>query len=581
MSYTSEERMQRLDIETRQWQHTNLPVLKEEINATKYFESDAGDGTLSTEQHMVGKQLLLTLLSCFIASFISALDQTIVTTTYSAVGNKFHDFDKIGWLNSAFLVPMCTFCPIYGKLSIAFGRKYTLLTGIVVFELGSLIGGLSNSMDMLIGGRVIQGLGAGCIQSLVSIIVSESVPISKRLSSIASIALSYSIASILGPFIGGAFTSKVSWRWCYYVNLPVGALAVGLLILGYHPPKPTFTDIPSRLKKIDFICCFFLISGLVLLLVGITFGGGDYPWLDARVIFPVVFGGILFIVFLMHNFISSFEPMIMRECVTIPQLFCAATAGFCNFAMFLATVTYLVVYFQVILGHSAWQSGIDLLPLIASVTLTAVANAILTKYTRHVKLFYMIGGAFGIIGNSLVSLKINASTPSSERIGFLILVGISLGFLVQCTLLSCQMKAPRSKPGSLILVTTFVNFMRFLGGTLGVTIATLIFQQVTLLQITSGIEKIIERGVSDTELEQLLQINGLQLLNSPDIIDDLPSDIESLVFSSIMKGIRCALYLGLGFSVAAFLFSLFATNQRIPKNADVMQSGDLPQEAEK
>lgn len=534
----------------------------------KYLESNAGDGTLSTDHHMRGLALVLTLLSCFFSQFISALDQTIVTTTYSTVGNEFNAFDKIGWLNIGFLVPMCTLCPIYGKISIVFGRKKLLIIGIVIFEIGSLVGALSNSMGMLIGGRVIQGTGAGCIQTLVSIIVTESVPVSKRLTSIAIIAIAYSIASILGPFIGGSLTTKVSWRWCFYINLPFGVLALVLLILGFRPPPPTKGQLKERLRQIDLVGQLLLTTGLVLSLIALTFGGVTYPWASVQVILLLTFGGLFLVAFIMYNFIASKDPIILREFITTTQIFFAACAGFCNFAMFLGNVTYITVYFQVILNHSAWKSGVDLIPLIVSVTLTAVFNGVVTKLTHQVKLFYILGGVCGIIGTSLMAFRINEMTPTRERVSILIITGISLGFLVQCTLLSCQIKAPSNISGSLILVTTFVNFMRFLGGTFGVTISTIIFQTITISKITSAIQYL-----PTNEQESLLQsnINPLGLLNSPEMIKSLPSDLQQTVYKSLMMGISGAFYFGIALLCLAFIFSLFATNKLVPKNIDVVQ----------
>lgn len=520
----------------------------------EYRESNAGDGSIAVDHHMAGKELVLTLLACFLSQFVSALDQTIVTTTFSTVGNKFDAFEKVGWLNSAFLLPMCALCPTYGKLSIVFGRKATLCAGIVMFEIGSLVGALATSMDMLIGGRAMQGLGAGCIQTLVSIVVTESVPILKRLLSIAVIAVAYSIALVLGPFVGGALTTHVSWRWCFYINLPFGALALALLCWGYHPPRPKMAH---RLALFDPVASVLLAAGLVLPLTGLTLGGDStLPWDSAAVVSLVVVGGVVLGVFAGWNFAVLNHPLVLRQCVAVPQILCAACAGFCNFAMFLCNVTYLIIYFQVILGHSAWQSGIDLIPLVVTVTLTAIFNGVATRLTRLVKPFYLVGGAVGVVGTALIAVDLRETTPTPRRVGYLILMGVSLGFLVQCTLLSCQIRAPQAD-GSLILVTTFVNFMRFLGGTVGVTVATILFQSVTLSTIGAAIPLNQRPGVA------------LQLLSNPASIDGLPAALQRSVYAAIMWGLTCTFYMGFAFLVCGFLFSVFATNKRVPRTKSV------------
>ena len=144
-----------------------------------YYEADAGDGTHATEQYVTGFRLVLTLFSCIVSLFLVVLDQTIVTTIISDVGNNFKAFDKIGWLTSGYLLPMACLSLLNSKIAVAFGRKNCLLVGILIFEIGSLVAALAKNMPMLIGARVIQGLGGGTIQSMISIILTESVPISK------------------------------------------------------------------------------------------------------------------------------------------------------------------------------------------------------------------------------------------------------------------------------------------------------------------------------------------------------------------------------------------------------------------
>lgn len=530
----------------------------------KYFESNAGDGTIGRDHYLSGGRLYSTLLAAFISLFISALDQTIVSTIFETVGNKFDGFDEVSWLTSAFLIPMAVFTPLYGKIAIAFGRKATLISGIVIFELGSLISALANSMGMLIGGRVIQGLGAGCIQVNCSLIVTESVPISFRTISISTIAISYSIASAIGPCIGGVFTSKVSWRWCFYINLPFGGLAILLLVVGYKPPKPT-GKLKDRLKAIDYFGSLLLIISLVLLLTGLSIGGHEYSWISPAVLLCIVIGVLFFIVFFMYNFIISKNPMFLKEFFLTPQILCAALTGFFNFAFFLGDVTYLTIYFQVIFKHTALQSGIDLMPLIVSVTLAAVINGIVTKRTRYIKIFYVFSGVCGVVGNGLL-LLLNRKSSVGERIGFLIVMGISVGIQVQCTLISCQIKAPNNVTGSLLSVTVFANFCRFFGGAVGVTLASVIFNS----KGSSGVKKIIEALPIDVK-KQFIDVSAQKFLSSPKLIQKLPKDAREEIYDKLMDAINSSFYLGLAFSCMGLFLCMFATNKRIPKDENILQ----------
>ena len=292
-----------------------------EENAPKaYFESDAGDGTKREEMYLEGKELILCFVAIFACFFLFALDQTIIATLLTTVGNKFNAFDKIGWLSAGFLISMAVLVAVWGKLSIIFGRKITMMVAIVLFEAGSLMCALASSMNILIGGRVLAGIGGGGVQSIAFIIVTEILPIQKRPMGMAILSTVFAVASVLGPLIGGAFTSHVTWRWCFYINLPVGGAAFLLFVFVYNPPKAK-GSIREKLKLIDYLGVLLLSAGLVVFLLALTFGaGGQYAWNSAAVITCFVVGGAVSIIFFIWNVWFSKHPMLPWEVLRVFQI---------------------------------------------------------------------------------------------------------------------------------------------------------------------------------------------------------------------------------------------------------------------
>ncbi|CAH2351255.1 azole resistance protein 1 [[Candida] railenensis] len=541
------------------------------MSEKKFKESDAGDGSKATDQYLTGMKLALTLGSCVASLFVAALDQTIVTTILTEVGTKFNDFEKIGWLTSAFLLPMACLVPSYGKISIAFGRKWTLIAGIIVFEIGSLISGLANSMDMLIGGRVIQGIGGGAIQSMVMIILSESVPISKRPLSMTLIGVTFSVASVLGPFIGGAFATHVSWRWCFYINLPIGGVAIVFLLFGFNPPTPV-GNLRSKLAKIDYLGTFLVVAGTTLVLLAMTFGGSDFAWRSAAVICCFVLGGLLLVSFIIWNFRFSPNPIILKELVTIPQIFTVFITSSFNFAFFMALITYLAIYFQVVFNASAWQSGIDMLPMVISVTISSILNGIFMRFTRYVKITFTLSNVLGPIGCGIL-LLLTTSSPTRDRIGLLIPVGVSIGLQFQSAMMSAQLKAPSEVQGSLILSTIFINFGKSMGGAIGLTLAQLIFNSTGANYLEKAIES-VDTTSESSPYYALGQTPAKSVISNPDIINSLPDAAKELVIDQFMKAIKNVFYFAIALSAVALISGIFSTNKKLPKSEDIAKKGD-------
>lgn len=529
----------------------------------KFIQSDAGDGTKASDQYVHGYKLALTLISIVGCLFISALDQTIVSTILTDVTNQFGGFDKIGWLTSGFLLPMACLSPLYGKVSIALGRKYTLIAGIIVFEVGSLVSALAKNMNMLIGGRVIQGVGGGAIQAMVVVVLSESVPINKRPLSMALIGVTFSVASVCGPFIGGAFSTNVTWRWCFYINLPIGGVALTLLCMFFRPPRPR-GNIREKLTKVDYVGTFLIAVGLVLVLLALTFGGNEYEWDSAAIICMFVIGGVVLVAFCGWNFLWSPNPIILREIVCVPKIMWATMTATFNFCFFMAITTYLAIYFQVIFNASAWKSGVHMLPFIVSVSVASVLNGVFMRFTRYVKITMTLSGVLGPVGVGLL-LLLGKNTLMASQIGLLIPAGVSVGLMFQSSMLGAQLEAPGHVPGLMIVTTVFLNFMKTLGGVIGVVTAQ--------LMLTSRGHQYIDAAAAKYNLN--LPMSGAVLIEAPADIWKLSSSrARDHLLDAFMEALHDVFYLCLAYALVAFVCSLFTTNKRIPTLGQISSASD-------
>lgn len=523
----------------------------------KFIESDAGDGTTREEQYLTGAKLSLCIISVFFCLFLFALDQTIVATLITDVGNKFNAFDRVGWLTSGFLISMAAFVAVWGKLSLIFGRKLTMIVSIVLFEAGSLMCALANSMNVLIGGRVLAGVGGGGIQTMSFIIITEILPIQRRPLGMALLGCTFAVASVLGPLIGGAFTSHVSWRWCFYINLPVGGVAGVIFGFFFNPPK-TKGNWREKIKMIDYLGVVLMTAAFVVLLLALTLASGqNYLWDSAAVIVCFVVGGVTFIAFCVWNVKFSKYPLLPWEVVKVPQVSAAAFSMFGTFAFFMAGVLYISIYFQVVHDASAWKSGVHLLPMIIAVVITSISLGIIIKKTRFIKPFAIFGAIMGLVGCGLLTL-LDVHSSSANQIGLLIPLGIGAGLQMQTGILSAQVAAPKT-PGSTIMATTYVNVSRTFGGALAGALADAVYSAALTNHIKSTLPH------QNAQVTSELQSVDLQsLISSTKLLDHVSPAARAYIKGEVMHAIRDTFYMSIGFAAIGMIFTVFITNHRLP-----------------
>ncbi|CAG8575911.1 488_t:CDS:10 [Diversispora eburnea] len=375
---------------------------------------------------MSKSKVLLAFLGLALSILLAALDQTIVATALPKIAQDFSALDQISWVGSAYLLTATAFQPTYGKFSDIFGRKSTFLTAIVLFELGSLLCGLATNMDMLIIARAIAGLGGGGIFGLVLIIISEIVSLQDRGKYQGMIGGVFGISSVIGPLLGGAFTDHASWRWAFYINLPLGAIAIIFVIAFLHLPHPE-GSLVDKLKRIDWFGTIFIAASTVCVLLPLNWGGNTYEWDSPVIIVLFCVGGVGYIIF------AYIEGWVAKEPLAPGRLFRNRTVAACfsvNFwqGMAFFSLTYFVpLFYQIVKGDTATESGLELLPLILGVVIASIFSGQLASRTELIsyKAYCIFGAVLITVGSGLIS-TFDENSNRGKQIGYLLIAGVGV-----------------------------------------------------------------------------------------------------------------------------------------------------------
>lgn len=385
-------------------------------------------------------KIALIMLSLSISVLLVALDITIVTTALPTIAEHFHSASGFTWVGSAYLIASSASPPVWGKISDIFGRKPILLVTNVIFFVGSLLAAVSVNMGMLIAARVVQGIGGGGLVIIVNIAISDLFAMRERGAYFAIIGGVWALASSLGPIVGGAFTQKVSWRWCFYINLPLDGLAfiIILFALDLHTPK---TSLRQGLKAVDWLGTLTMVGGTIMLLLGLEFGGVSYPWNSAMVICLIIFGVVVLGLFFAIE--HRLAPYPLMPLALFSKRSNLAALGVCFFHayVFISGSYFLPLYFQAVLGATPILSGVYLLPTALSLSFLSAFTGIFIRKTGQYLPPIWFGLVMMTIGFGLfIDLKPNSSW--AKIIIYQIVAGIGVGPNFQAPLIALQSLVP-------------------------------------------------------------------------------------------------------------------------------------------
>jgi MFS family permease len=403
-----------------------------------------------------------------------ALDNSIIATAIPKITNHFHSLEDVGWYGSAYMLTTASFQLLFGKFYTYFSIKYVYLAAIALFELGSLICGVAPTSTALILGRAIAGIGAAGLFSGALVIVAYSVPLVKRPMYTGLIGGMFGVASVAGPLLGGVFTDKTTWRWCFYINLPFGAITMVVIAIFFKSPQRT--DVANlgwkaRVKAFDVYGTLLFVPAIVCLLLALQWGGTKYPFNSWRIILLFCFFGVLILGFIAVQFWEQDTATIPPGLIKRRSMWSASFFAFCMGSAFMLVIFYLPIWFQGVKGASAVKSGIMNLPLILSQVLLSVIAGIGVTYLGYYTPLMIASSVISSIGVGLLS-TLHPDSGHAKWIGYQALAGIGIGMGLQQPFIAVQTILDISE---VPIGMSVIVFLQTLGGALFVSIGQNVF----------------------------------------------------------------------------------------------------------
>ncbi len=535
-----------------EWVTTAHPLDVHASRVTATLE-DRRDGTAPRAEPTAlrGRQLWLVLIAVMLAGLLAALDQTIVATALPTIVGDLGGASHLSWVVTAYLLGSTSSTPLWGKLGDMYGRKRFFLAAIVIFLVGSALSGLSTSMGELIAFRAIQGIGGGGLIIGAQTIIGDVVAPADRGRYQGIFGAVFGVASVLGPLLGGVLVDHASWRWVFYINLPIGLIAL----------LATSAFLPARQQRvshvIDYLGAILIALAATSLVMMTSLGGTTYAWGSAPIVILGVAGVLLLVAFVAVERRAA-EPVLPPRLFRNRVFSISSTMAFVvGFAMF-GSITFLPLYLQVVDGVSPTMSGVRLLPMVGGLLLTSIGSGQVISRTGRYKVFPILGTALMTLGLYLLS-RLGPHTSELTSSLYMLVFGLGLGCVMQVLVIAVQNAVGYEDLGS---ATSGVTFARSMGGSFG----TALFGSVFSHSLTGNLHRYLggvrfPSGVSSSSV-------------NPHLLSRLPPAIHTGFIDAYAASLHTVFRSAIPLGIFAFVLSWLLPEVKLRKTVAATDTGE-------
>ncbi|MFI7577463.1 MDR family MFS transporter [Micromonospora sp. NPDC049497] len=498
------------------------------------------------------RQIRLLMFGLMTGMLLAALDQTIVGTALPTIVGELGGINHYSWVVTAYLLASTASTPLYGKMADLYGRRPVFLFSIGTFLLGSLLAGLSQDMTQLIVTRGIQGLGAGGLLTLAFTIISDVVSPRERGRYQGLFGAVFGIASVAGPLVGGYF-AETDWRWIFYINVPLGilALAVCSRVLRLIP----FT---RRDHAIDWLGAGLLVAGVSCLLLALSWGGNEYAWGSGVIVGLFVAGAVLGVLFVVQEARVA-EPILPLRLFRSATFALANAAGFVLGLVMFGSIIFIPLYLQIVKGASPTRSGLLMLPMMAGIIVTSVLTGRAMSRIGRYKWFPVVGAAVLTVG-MLLFTRLEVDTSLWVAFGFMVVIGVGLGLCMQSLILAVQNAVSMRDLGA---GTSSATFFRSLGGSFGVAILGALLSSRLTAELADRLPGAVAQLPPDQRAAVAAGGGADVSINDPATILALPAPVRAAVQVAFVESLHLVFLTTGLIAIVAVLVTLALPNEKL------------------